>query len=391
MIYMNKLRNQAAIAIVSLLWINLGLMGLRAWWGMDADPAILLGGGAAIAAAATLTWWHDRTGTATQVSTALALAASVALLVYAFSGSPLQIDVHMYFFASLAICAAWVDWRAILAFASFTALHHLVLYLVLPAAVFPGAADIGRVVLHAVILVVEAGALLALGRSLAKAFVQNDKAIRKAQIATDQAAELSSKVKLAQQQILDDADLRDSERSRDNERLQTAMDALGRGLHQLAQGDLRFRLTDSFDGSLDKLRGDFNSSMETLEQLVAGLSRSAREMRHGSNSVFADAEHISQRTEQQAVSLEQTAAAIDRITGNVQTAFTRAGEASQLVVEATEERVGFRSHRHQCGQRHDRDREFILPDRHHHQGDRRHCVPDQPAGTQCRCRGRPRR
>ena len=45
------------------------------------------------------------------------------------------------------------------------ALHHLVLSFIVPAAIFPGGADFGRVVLHAVILLMEAGVLLWLARS----------------------------------------------------------------------------------------------------------------------------------------------------------------------------------------------------------------------------------
>jgi methyl-accepting chemotaxis protein len=333
--YMNSLRSRAAIAIVSLLWINLGMMVLRYLWGMEADPVVVLGGGAAIAGVATLTWWRDRTGTATQISTALAHAASVALLVYAFSGSPLQIDMHMYFFASLAICASWVNWQPILAFAGLTAVHHLALFFLIPAAVFPGETDFSRVVLHAVILILEAGALVALGHSLATAFAQNDEAMRETEAANQQAGEMSRKAEAAQQQNLEDARSREAERAADTERLQFAMQSLGRGLRQLAQGDLRIRLTDRFDETLEVLRSDFNSSMESLEQLVAELSRSARQMSEGSNDVCSDAERISQRTEQQAVSLEETAAAIGRITENVQTASKRAGEAGRLVDEAT--------------------------------------------------------
>lgn len=333
--YMNSLRTRAAIAIVSLLWINLGMMVLRYLWGMEADPVVVLGGGAAIAGVATLTWWRDRTGTATQISTALAHAASVALLVYAFSGSPLQIDMHMYFFASLAICASWVNWQPILAFAGLTAVHHLALFFLIPAAVFPGETDFSRVVLHAVILILEAGALVALGHSLATAFAQNDEAMRETEAANKQAGEMSRKAEAAQQQNLEDARSREAERAADTERLQFAMQSLGRGLRQLAQGDLRIRLTDRFDETLEVLRSDFNSSMESLEQLVAELSRSARQMSEGSNGVCSDAERISQRTEQQAVSLEETAAAIGRITENVQTASKRAGEAGRLVDEAT--------------------------------------------------------
>jgi len=333
--YMTTLRTRAAIAIVSLLWINLGMMALRFWWGMDADPLIVLGGGGAIAGAATLTWWYDRTGTATQISTALAHAASVALLVYAFSGSPLQIDMHMYFFASLAICASWVDWRPILAFAGLTAVHHVLLFFIIPAAVFPGDTDLSRVILHAVILILESGALLALVHSLASAFAQSDEAMRNTTIANAQATQMSQKAEQAQQQNLEDSKSREAERAADTQRLQFAMQALGGGLRQLAEGDLRVRLNDQFDETLEVLRGDFNSSMEALEQLVAELGGSARQMSEGSNGVCADAERISQRTEQQAVSLEETAAAIGRITENVKTASTRAGEAGRLVDEAT--------------------------------------------------------
>jgi methyl-accepting chemotaxis protein len=333
--YMTTLRTRAAIAIVSLLWINLGMMALRYLWGMEADPVIVLGGGTAIAGVATLTWWRDRTGTATQISTALAHAASVALLVYAFSGSPLQIDMHMYFFASLAICASWVDWRPILAFAGLTAVHHLALFFIIPAAVFPGDTDLSRVILHAVILILESGALLALVHSLASAFAQNDEAMRNTNIANEQATQMSHKAEAAQQENLENAKRREAERAADTERLQFAMASLGGGLRQLAAGDLRVRLDNKFDDTLEVLRGDFNTSMEALEQLVAELGGSARRMSEGSNGVCADASRIAQRTEQQAVSLEETAAAIGRITENVQTASKRAGEAGRLVDEAT--------------------------------------------------------
>jgi len=335
MTYMTSLRTRAALAIVALLWINLAMMALRYLWGMEADPVIVLGGGAAITGIATLTWWRDRTGAATQISTALAHAASVALLVYSFSGSPLQIDMHMYFFASLAICAAWVDWRPIIAFAGLTAVHHLLFYFVLPAAVFPGSTDFSRVVLHAVILILEAGVLMALGHALAKAFAQNEAAMEETRAATERATEMTLRAEQAQKQNMEDSSRREAERAGDDKRLRFAIDALGRGLDQLARGDLRFRLNDGFDGSLEKLRTDFNTSMETLERVVAELGRSALDMREGTNSASHDADRISQRTEQQAVSLEQTAAAIGRITENVQSASKRAGEAGRLVEETS--------------------------------------------------------
>lgn len=334
---MTSLRTRAATAIVLLLWINVALMLARAWWGMQANPVIVIGGGLAIAGVATLTWWRDRTGTATRISTALAHAASVALLVYAFAGSPLQIDIHMYFFASLAICAAWVDWRPILAFAGLTAVHHLTLFFVIPAAVFPGDADLGRVALHAIVLVLEAAALVALAQMLATAFAQNDAAMSEIQAATAHASEMSEQAEDAQKRNLLDSERREAERAKDNDRLQFAIHALERGLEQLARGDLRFRLDTPFDGSLEKLRLDFNASVETLERVIAELGHSALDMRKSSKGASANADHISQRIEQQAVSLEQTAAAIGRITDTVRTASEHAGEAGRLVDAATKD------------------------------------------------------
>ena len=83
----------------------------------------------------------------------------VSVFTYQLAGHPWQIDMHMYFFAALACLVAYCDYRPILAGTVAVALHHLVLNFLLPAAVYPGGADLGRVVLHAVILLIEAGVL----------------------------------------------------------------------------------------------------------------------------------------------------------------------------------------------------------------------------------------
>jgi len=65
----------------------------------------------------------------------------------------------MVFFAYLAIAAAMLDEIAIIIAAGAIAIHHLVLVFVAPALVFVGAADLDRVVLHAVIVIVQTVAL----------------------------------------------------------------------------------------------------------------------------------------------------------------------------------------------------------------------------------------
>ena len=99
----------------------------------------------------------------------------VSVFTYQLAGHPWQIDMHMYFFAALACLVAYCDYRPILAGTVAVALHHLVLNFLLPAAVYPGGADLGRVVLHAVILLIEAGVLSWLAVKLSQP-VRDDRA-----------------------------------------------------------------------------------------------------------------------------------------------------------------------------------------------------------------------
>ncbi len=119
------------------------------------------------------------------LSTALMLM--IGLVVAAMGGRPWQIDIHMYFFAALAMLTAFCDWRAILAATVTIALHHLLLNFILPAAVFPGGADFFRVVLHAVIVLIEAGVLIWVSQYLARALDQAAVSLDQAESARQQA------------------------------------------------------------------------------------------------------------------------------------------------------------------------------------------------------------
>jgi methyl-accepting chemotaxis protein len=109
-------------------------------------------------------------GLSTRLTFAVALMGGVAVLAFELSGHPWQIDVHMYFFAALALLVAYCDYRPIVIGTIAVALHHLILNFLLPAAIFPGGTDLGRVVLHAVILVMEAAVLVWLAHQLSQLF-----------------------------------------------------------------------------------------------------------------------------------------------------------------------------------------------------------------------------
>ena len=88
------------------------------------------------------------------------LMGQVATSLIALRGHPMQIDMHMAFFAALAMCSLLYDIRSILIGTALVAVHHLALGLFLIELVFYGAGGLERIALHAVILVAEAAALI---------------------------------------------------------------------------------------------------------------------------------------------------------------------------------------------------------------------------------------
>ena len=180
------LRDTTSKVLLAMLWLHvplsavIGMMRGTDWL----LPCLLI---VAMAIAATASWTLSGNGLSTRLIFAVAIMADVSLLVYQMSGHPWQLDMHMYFFAALACLVAYCDYRPILAGTVAVALHHLTLNFILPAAIYPGGGDFGRVVLHAVILLIEAGVLIALALKLGQLF---DTAARKtAEAETAQAAE----------------------------------------------------------------------------------------------------------------------------------------------------------------------------------------------------------
>jgi methyl-accepting chemotaxis protein len=84
------------------------------------------------------------------------LAAIIpALLVFVLSGSPWQMDAHLYFLAALAGLTVLCDWRPIAIGSALTCFHHLILAYVAPAWVFEGGGDLGRVLFHGLAVLME--------------------------------------------------------------------------------------------------------------------------------------------------------------------------------------------------------------------------------------------
>jgi methyl-accepting chemotaxis protein len=153
-------------------------------------PAILIL--AASAGSVALLHFSQGTAASTRIATGIALISGPAILLYVFEGHPWQLDMHMTFFAALGLTALLGDWRAVLAGAAITAVHHLGFNMILPGLVFPDGADINRVILHAVVVVAETGALIWLTDKLARTLHLADEKIAEAEAQTVRAETLAA-------------------------------------------------------------------------------------------------------------------------------------------------------------------------------------------------------
>jgi methyl-accepting chemotaxis protein len=166
---LEALRETASKALITLLWLHvpvaaaIGIARGTDWL----IPTLFT---VALAAAATLSWRSAGNGLSTSLLVAVALVGGVSMFTFQLSGHPWQIDIHMYFFAALACLVAYCDYRPLLAGTVAVALHHLALNFILPAAIFPGGADFGRVVVHAGILILEASVLVWVAHQLSVLF-----------------------------------------------------------------------------------------------------------------------------------------------------------------------------------------------------------------------------
>jgi methyl-accepting chemotaxis protein len=167
-----RLRSLVELALIVALWSHIPLIAGVAWF--QGNSSFVLGGGAAIVATAvTLAHFSWPATTARRVTVGAGLVVMVSLLLAAATGGAWQTDIHMYYFATLAVLAAFCDRNVILAGAAVTAVHHLALNFVAPALLFSGGGDLGRVLLHAAILVLEAGVLIWLTDYLARLIAAN--------------------------------------------------------------------------------------------------------------------------------------------------------------------------------------------------------------------------
>ena len=112
---------------------------------------------------------------------------------------------------------------------------------------------------------------------------------------------------------------------------------VGRSLSALAAGDLTQRFTAEVPNdvaNLQSLKDDLNGAVDQLREALSIVAANAEGIRSGTGEIGQAADDLSRRTEQQAASLEETAAALDEITATVRKTADGAQSARATVGQA---------------------------------------------------------
>ncbi|MCZ8158737.1 MAG: methyl-accepting chemotaxis protein [Rhizobiaceae bacterium] len=112
-----------------------------------------------------------------------------------------------------------------------------------------------------------------------------------------------------------------------------AIDALASGLSSVSRGELNCFVDTPFAGDLDEIRLTFNAAVADMRNTLACVQETAFSVNEKSRILSSGAHDSAKRTEQQASSLEETAATIDEMTQNVTRSSDLALQTDRMATE----------------------------------------------------------
>ena len=282
-----EIRANALKALFVILSLHIPLSGVAGYIANE-DVMSPLIASAVFAAVAYLV--YRMAGAQAQVSrfvVSSAMILQVGVLVYALRGHSWQIDMHMSFFAALAVLGALVCWRTIIVVSGVIALHHLILNFAVPYWVFPEGGQFWRVVLHAVVVIVEAGVLIwsykSLYSTLSNAEAARSEALKAATAAEDLLAQ--------------------------NEQLRKQTD--------IERAQFKRDLADQISTLIGKSAGAVDQESVQLQQRAQHMNDRARVGREASKGAVHASEETSQNVQSAASAVEEINASADEISRQI--------------------------------------------------------------------------
>lgn len=285
-----KLRQVGMKSLVGVCWlVTILVLAGSLIAGSGFTPVLMV---LALVAVPTMLMLSGKDDVMARTAVGATLPLFSAVMLYQWSGSAWQVDLHMTFFALIAMLPLLVDWRPIVAATVVTALHHLLLSYIAPSLVFGAQGDLFRVVLHAVILLVETGVLIGLVHKLSQVMLEQEAAQVEKERVTLAAERERESVETERREVVDE---------------------IGKAMRALARGDLTHQLNRRFPAQFEELREDFNRSVADLAALVHQVTKASNVIQAGSVEIRSASNDLAIRTEQQAARVEQAGSTMNRL------------------------------------------------------------------------------
>jgi len=231
-----------------------------------------------------------------------------ALSVYLLAGHQWQMDGHMYFFVALAALTVLCDWRPLVLASALIAVHHLLLEYVAPEWVFTGAGNFGRVVFHAVAVVLQCAVLSYVTTRLRALMEGQEGAMRRSEIAArdavaarDEAQQALATARIAEERATIERSRRQALEHNASEQRRQAFTAMA----------------DEFKASVASIVDGVATAAEQLETSARALSGLARNSSRQSIDVAASASQASNSADDLARNIRDLSASIGDIATSV--------------------------------------------------------------------------
>lgn len=112
------------------------------------------------------------------------------------------------------------------------------------------------------------------------------------------------------------------------------VNSLGAAIEGLARRDLTARVNAEMTGPYAKLKTDFNAALDAVADTITAVSNATIGIKSGADQISAASTELSRRTEQQASSVQENAAAMEQITATVRSTAQAAAQANSVVSSA---------------------------------------------------------
>jgi len=303
-----SLRQKAQLFFVGLLWAHVLIFTLLAYFretSLLGAPLLCL----LMAAAITFATRVFGESVPLRHMTSAAIVSMPMLLVYALQGHVWQVDGHMYFFAALAMTAAFAYWPAVFLSAGLIAVHHLLLNFTLPLLVFPEGANFMRVVFHAVIVVLQTGVMVALCYQIENTMQRSDAQNMELKRAND-----------AREQAHAEKEAAEARAAHERQRMMESLAA-------------------SFEAAIGNAVSTLSDRAQTLRQSAQQLSDMSSHSRKTSEGMNSASEQASNNVETVAAAAEELSSTVSEVSRQVSDSAAFARTAVERA-EQTRKQVG---------------------------------------------------